>query len=190
MSVLSAAAPDEKHETAKLGLWLFLASEVMMFGGFLASYILLRTANPGMAADSARLDRLLACVNTIILIGSSLTMALAVAAAQRGDTRGLRLNIALTIAMGIAFLAIKGVEYGGKFHHGVYPWTSIFFSCYFTMTGLHGVHVLGGLVLLLMIWTRAGSLSQGRATFVEMSGLYWHFVDVVWIFLFPLLYLL
>ncbi len=188
---MNAAALPPRAETLKLGMWLFLATEVMTFGGFLASYIVLRTANAAsMAADAGRLDVLLATINTVILIGSSLTMALGVAAAQAGDVRGARRFLLATIVLACGFLVLKGLEYGGKFHHGIGPWTSIFFSCYFTLTGLHGVHVLAGIVLLGVLAARAPALVAERSGAFESAGLYWHFVDVVWIFLFPLLYLL
>jgi cytochrome c oxidase subunit III len=171
-------------------MWLFLATEVMMFGGFLGSYVIFRAANPEMAQDQAKLNQMLATINTLILIGSSLTMALAVSAAQERNARRLRGFLGLTILLGACFLVLKGFEYWAKFHHGIAPWSSIFFSCYFTLTGLHGVHVLGGLVLLSILAARAGRLSRGNHGAVESAGLYWHFVDVVWIFLFPTLYLL
>jgi cytochrome c oxidase subunit 3 len=186
----AAAIPDARVRTLKLGMWLFLASEVMMFGGFLASYIIFRNSNPGMAADQVHLDRGLATINTLILIGSSFTMALAVEAAEQRQVRKLRGLLLLTVLLGASFLGIKGVEYAGKFHHGIASWTSLFFSCYFTLTGLHGVHVLAGLVLLTTLAARADRLVETRSGAVESAGLYWHFVDVVWIFLFPILYLL
>jgi heme/copper-type cytochrome/quinol oxidase subunit 3 len=186
----AAAVPNARARVLRLGMWLFLASEVMMFGGFLASYIIFRTANPAMALDQAHLDRTLATVNTLILIGSSFTMALAVEAAEQRQVRKLRGFLLLTILLGVTFLGIKGVEYAGKFHHGIASWTSLFFSCYFTMTGLHGVHVIGGLVVMGILAARAERLVDAGSAAVESAGLYWHFVDVVWIFLFPILYLL
>lgn len=184
------AVLSERHETAKLGMWLFLASEVMMFAGFIAAYVVLRSANPGMVADAATLNRTLATVNTFILITSSLTMALGVASIRSGDVDRLRLFLLLTVLLGASFLVIKAFEYGAKFAHGIYSWTSIFFTCYFTMTGLHGLHVLGGIVLLGILAVGSRRFSTDHHTPVELVGLYWHFVDVVWIFLFPMLYLL
>ncbi len=187
---LAAAVPDARARTLRLGMWLFLASEVMMFGGFLASYIIFRTSTPSMVLDQAKLDRTLATINTLILIGSSFTMALAVEASERRQVRKLRGFLLLTIVLGLTFLGIKGLEYSAKFHHGIASWSSLFFSCYFTLTGLHGVHVLGGLVLMAVMAARAPRLVEARSAAVESAGLYWHFVDVVWIFLFPVLYLL
>jgi cytochrome c oxidase subunit III len=179
-----------RHQALKLGMWLFLASEVMMFGGFLASYLLFRVATPSMAEDQAKLDRILAMVNTFVLIGSSLTMALAVKAGEEGNARAIRKFLGLTLALACAFLAIKGIEYNAKFHHGIYSTSSIFFTCYFTLTGLHGVHVVGGMIAILVMFCRADAFKPGNYGALESTGLYWHFVDVVWIFLFPLLYLL
>ncbi len=190
MSGAAAVPPGWRHRTLKLGMWLFLASEVMMFGGFLASYILFRVATPSMAADQAKLDDILAMVNTFVLIGSSLTMALAVKAGEEGDAGRIRKFLGLTLLLSCAFLGIKGYEYAAKFHHGIYSSTSIFFTCYFTLTGLHGVHVVGGMLAIAIMMAKADSFTPGNYGALESTGLYWHFVDIVWIFLFPMLYLM
>jgi cytochrome c oxidase subunit 3 len=190
MSGAVAAGPSWRHQTLKLGMWLFLASEVMMFGGFLASYVLFRVATPSMAGDQAKLDRILAMVNTFVLIGSSLTMALAVKAGQEGSARGIRKHLGLTLLLGLGFLAIKGFEYSAKFHHGIYSTSSIFFTCYFALTGLHGVHVVGGMLAIAVMMLKADRFTPRNHGALESTGLYWHFVDVVWIFLFPMLYLM
>ncbi len=186
----ATAASDGRAKTLRLGMWLFLASEVMMFGGFLASYIIFRTSTPSMLQDQAKLDRTLATINTLVLIASSFTMALAVEAAEQRNARKLRGFLLLTILLGVTFLGIKGAEYAAKFHHGIGSWSSLFFSCYFTLTGLHGVHVVAGLVLMAVMLARAEKVVAAKSAAVESAGLYWHFVDVVWIFLFPILYLL
>jgi cytochrome c oxidase subunit 3 len=190
MSGSAAVVPTWRHRTLKLGMWLFLASEVMMFGGFLASYILFRVATPSMAADQAKLDTTLAMLNTFVLIGSSLTMALAVQAGGEGDASRVRRFLGITLLLALAFLVIKSFEYGAKFSHGITSMSSIFFTCYFTLTGLHAVHVIGGMIALAVMFVRAGSFTPENHGALESAGLYWHFVDVVWIFLFPMLYLM
>ena len=264
-------AKPHDYSMAKLGMWLFLGSEVMFFTGFIAAYIVLRSSN-AMAEDQSHLDWKLAAVNTLVLICSSLTMALAVGSAQRSDTRGVRLFLGLTLVFGLVFLGIKGVEWGAKLGKtGVVavvdeegeereafldeaehqekigrPWvlvdpiqvendegdlvtlpagtavtstvaeqivdttddddnlinrelhvkmpigphSSVFYSCYYMLTGFHGLHVVAGLIALGILFGCAGKFSSAWFTPVEMTGLYWHFVDVVWIFLFPVFYLI
>jgi heme/copper-type cytochrome/quinol oxidase subunit 3 len=178
-------------DNRKLGMWIFLASEVMLFAGFIGSFVNLRAANLVMMTEAASLlNRPLGAVNTLILITSSLTMALSVGAIKRGDRAKFKLFMLFTILLALGFLGVKAVEYGEKFSHHYTPHTNLFFSFYFIMTGLHAFHVFVGVILLSIV------LGKGLADFprmdslvVENSGLYWHFVDVVWIFLFPLLYL-
>ncbi|HOC16744.1 MAG TPA: cytochrome c oxidase subunit 3 family protein [Vicinamibacterales bacterium] len=194
----------QQKEAATLGMWLFLATEVLFFGGLFAAYLLYRVWYPDVFGEASRsLDITLGSVNTLVLIGSSLTMALAVHAAATGQRRTLMIFIALTMLLGAVFLGIKGVEYYDKIVHHHVPGPSfhfegptperaqLFFSLYFAMTGLHAFHMVIGLglmtVILLMAWR--GRFSATWYTPVEMSGLYWHFVDIIWIFLFPLLYL-
>lgn len=177
---------------AKLGTWLFLASEVMLFGALFASYIILRTGSEIWPRGADLLNIPLATLNTFILIASSMTMVMAFASVQRDDRKGFRNYLLATILLGAAFLVVKGFEYGAKFHHGILPSTSIFYACYFTLTGLHGLHVVGGIIANLCFLTLGlkdweHPLFPGR---IECAGLYWHFVDIVWIFLFPSLYLL
>jgi cytochrome c oxidase subunit 3 len=190
MSGPAEAGLSWRHQTLKLGMWLFLASEVMMFGGFLASYVLFRVATPSMAEDQAKLDRILAMVNTFVLIGSSLTMALAVKAGEEGRPGEIRKYLGLTLLLALGFLVIKGFEYSAKFRHGITSTSSIFFTCYFALTGLHGVHVLGGMLAIAIMVPKADRFTPRNYGALESTGLYWHFVDVVWIFLFPMLYLL
>ena len=177
----------------KLAIWLFLASEVMLFGTLFTSYIVLRTAAASWPVGWEVLNVPLATLNTFFLIASSVTIVMAHAKASVKDKAGFYLFMAATVALSFGFLVVKAFEYGAKFSHGLAPSTSIFYGIYFTTTGLHGLHVVGGIVwnLGLMWWAgRDGwddRLFLGR---VEYAGLYWHFVDVVWIFLFPALYLL
>ncbi len=176
----------------KLGMWLFLASEVMFFTGLIGAYVVLRMSNLQWPGHEGHLSVPIGTLNTLILIGSSVTIVLALAAAQRNALARARGWLLLTILLGSLFLCIKGTEYSAKFAHHIFPHTNIFWSCYFTLTGFHALHVLGGIVFNLFVLRQtfrpnAWGLQQGR---LELAGLYWHFVDIVWIFLFPLLYLL
>ena len=188
------ARPDTGLTNPKLGIWLFLASEVMLFGSLFSSYALLRTGAPSWPDQSAVLSVPLATLNTVILISSSITMVLAWASLKTQSVARYRLFMGLTLACGAAFLAIKAIEYGDKFSHGLFPATNNFLGLYFTMTGLHALHVLAGMVVnayLLGPGVRMWQAQPARFTNrVEVAGIYWHFVDVVWIFLFPVLYLL
>ena len=176
----------------KLGMWLFLASEIMFFTGLIAAYVLLRAGHPAWPGPEGRLSVPFGTLNTFILICSSMTMVMALPAAQEGRTSALRMWLALTVALGSTFLVIKGIEYSTKFHHGIFPGTNIFWSCYYTLTGFHGLHVLGGIIanVCLLLSAMRGRLTPDKAYGVELAGLYWHFVDIVWIFLFPMLYLM
>ena len=183
---------------AKLGIWLFLASEVLFFGAFFSTYILLRIGAGGVAGawpyGADYLNVPLATINTVILISSSLTMVMAWASLKLNRFSKFRIYFAATILLALAFLVIKGFEYGEEFAHDRYPATSTFFAIYFTLTGVHGLHILLGVVV------NAYHLFSAKAIYdqhpekmvnrIEIAGLYWHFVDLVWIFLFPVLYLL
>jgi len=187
------ADPAVAFESAKLGVWTFLATEVLLFGALFTAYTVFRMKYPEMfRVEHAKLDRILGGVNTVVLITSSLMVVLGVDAIKRGKARLLEACFGATILLAAVFLCVKYVEYTGKFHHGIYPGTNIFFSIYFMLTGLHGVHVLLGMGLLsyVIVLSRRGRLSARYYTPAEMSGLYWHFVDLVWIYLFPLLYLI
>jgi cytochrome c oxidase subunit 3 len=179
---------------AKLGVWLFLASEIMLFATLFTTYIVLRMGSASWPWGWDALNVPLATLNTVILISSSVTIVMAYAKVHDKDIGGFRLWMALTILLSFAFLVVKGFEYNGEFSKGIWPSTSVFYATYFTMTGLHGIHIIGGIVLnsglLYMSYNKEdweNPLFLGR---VEGAGLYWHFVDVVWIFLFPALYLL
>jgi cytochrome c oxidase subunit 3 len=195
---------EQQQESATLGMWIFLVTEVMFFGGLFMAYLLYRIWYPEAWAEGSReLDIVLGGVNTVVLIGSSLTMALAVRAAQTGFPRATVTWLLLTMALGLTFLVIKGFEYAHKFHEHHVPGPNfqfegpharqveIFLSLYFAMTGLHALHMVIGFGLLSVIAWMAyrRRFSPDWYAPVEMSGLYWHFVDIVWIFLFPLLYL-
>jgi len=175
---------------AKVGVWWFLASEVMVFGGLMGSYILSRIAAGGWLAERAHVNTRIAIFNTIVLVTSSLTVVKAHAAAEVDDRRGTRRFMLMTVLLGCTFLCVKAFEYSREIEHGFTPATSLFWSFYYTMTGLHGLHVLIGILINLGLFLLAGGEGWQRARRrVEYAGLYWHFVDVVWIFLFPLLYL-
>ncbi len=187
----------ESQETifaaAKLGLWTFLATEILLFGGLFTSYIVFRLRYPDLFhAEHLKLDRHLGLLNTVILITSSLTMAMGIGAIRRGRQLMCRVCIALTILLAFGFLGVKYVEWGNDFAEGLYPGTNMFFSLYFMMTGLHGLHVAAGICVLSVILVMAfrGKFSEHYANPVEITGLYWHFVDLVWIYLFPLFYLI
>jgi heme/copper-type cytochrome/quinol oxidase subunit 3 len=179
---------------AKLGMWLFLASEVMLFATLFTTYIVLRTAAPDWPESWNVLNVPLAMLNTFILISSSVTMVLAYAKCWDKDVAGTRKYLLLTLLLACGFLVVKTFEYGAKFSHHHYPSSSIFYAIYFTLTGLHCLHVIGGIGVIgwfyAKTWDKAyfeHPLYLGR---IEGTGLYWHFVDLVWIFLFPALYLL
>ena len=194
---------EQQHEASWLGMWVFLATEVMFFGGMFLGYTLYRSAYPqAFAGASNHLDIWLGTVNTAVLICSSFTMALAVRAAQLGQRKPVIIFLLLTIVLGTVFLGIKFTEYYAKFAEHLVPGRAftyagpaaaaqIFFSFYFAMTGMHALHMIIGIGLLasLIVKTARGRFSAGYYTPVELVGLYWHFVDIVWIFLFPLLYL-
>ena len=196
---------EQQHDASTLGMWVFLVTEIMFFAGMFTVYVAYRSLYPdGFAHASHHLDVLLGTINTTVLITSSLTMALAVHAAQLGRRRPLLIFLVLTMALGSTFLVIKGFEYAHKFREGLVPgpWFSyhgadagaqqLFLSIYFAMTGVHAAHMVIGLgVLGTLVWqARRGRYGKSYYTPVELSGLYWHFVDIVWIFLFPLLYLI
>jgi len=196
----------QQSEAATLGMWVFLVTEVLFFGGLFLVYTIYRTWYPdAFAAASHSLDITLGAVNTVVLITSSLTMALAVHAAQTGERRLVMIFLAVTMILGAIFLGIKSVEYYEKFveHHVPGPsfqfeekeyvrHAQIFFSLYFIMTGLHAIHMIIGFGIMtwMLWWTWSGVITDEYYSPIEISGLYWHFVDIVWIFLFPLLYLL
>jgi cytochrome c oxidase subunit 3 len=210
---------EQQREAGTLGMWVFLITEIMFFGGLFTAYIVYRSFNPQYAAAfgaaSSELDITLGGINTAVLIGSSFTMVLAVYGAQVGHRRLLLIGLALTILLGLTFLGIKVVEYEHKIAHHLFPmsgmfkWEGVseegvprhpayarqaqmFFWIYFSMTGLHALHMIIGVGVMAVIFWLAyrHRFSPEYHAPVEISGLYWHFVDIVWIFLFPLLYLI
>lgn len=196
---------EQQRESAKLGMWVFLLTEILLFGGLFAFYVFYRAWNPDMFYNAhVHLDRLLGGTNTVVLIISSLTIALAIRSIQLNKRKQSMYFLATTILLAAVFLVIKYFEYSHKFHLGMLPgkyytYTGIegtnphiFFSVYFSMTGLHGLHVIFGMIAIgWVFWrTKKGEFSSEYYTPVEMVGLYWHLVDIIWIFLFPLLYLI
>ena len=196
---------DQQREAATLGMWAFLVTEIMFFGGVFGAYAICRSMFPEAFAEASnKLNIVLGATNTAVLICSSLTMAMAVRSAQMNKRKPLLLFLILTIVLGLAFLGIKAVEYSHKFHEHLFPGASfllegphapqaqIFFTFYFAMTGLHAVHMVIGIGIMLVLLLRAwqGRYSAEYNSPVEIAGLYWHFVDIVWIYLFPLLYLI
>jgi len=206
---------EQQKESSTLGMWVFLVTEIMFFGGLFLAYVAYRTRYPeAFAAASHTLDVTMGAVNTAVLICSSLTMALAIWCAQTNRRKGIVLFLLLTILLGAVFLGVKAVEYADKFEHHHVPGasfqfhtegghtgaedpnlaqhTQLFFSLYFVMTGLHATHMIIGIAILgfLAFYAWRGRYDREYHNPLEMTGLYWHFVDIVWIFLFPLLYLL
>jgi len=209
------ATEEQQKNAASLGMWLFLITEIMFFGGMFCAYLVYRYAYFGdFAAASSSLDLKLGTINTIVLIGSSLTVAMAIRCAQVGKQKAIVGYLVLTIILGVAFLGIKAIEYKQKFdeHHvpglanfhleGHVPrhadvpvnqnHAQIYFSLYFAMTGMHALHMIIGVGLFAYLTYKAykGRYGPGYYTPLENGGLYWHFVDIVWIYLFPLLYLI
>ena len=227
--------PSQQFDAAKLGMWIFLVTEILFFAGLFCAYAVYRANHPEMfSLGAALLDRTLGAINTVVLILSSFTMALAVYCAQRSNRRGLIVCLSLTLLGGLGFMGIKSVEYADKIRHGKvwgagfsYSPTAhgaahadgaaatgdsasgdqpaageqnpyarkdmhIFMGIYFCLTGLHGLHVLAGLIVLTWLLRRAikGHFGADYYTPVDLGGLYWHLVDLIWIYLFPLLYLI
>ena len=195
---------EQQRESATIGMWVFLATEVMFFGGMFLGYTVYRSSYPmAFGEASRRLDIVLGALNTAILLTSSLTMAMAVHSAHQGKRRQLVGFLVGTIVLGFAFLGIKFYEYFQKFEEHLVPGrgfalegadprhSQLFFSFYFAMTGMHAVHMIIGIVMMgvLIVFALRGKYSERYYNPVEMAGLYWHFVDIVWVFLFPLLYL-
>jgi cytochrome c oxidase subunit 3 len=196
---------EQQRDSAVLGMWIFLVTEILFFGGLFAAYGVYRSLYPeAFRASSHTLSIQLGTFNTVVLIASSLTMALAVRGGQTGKGKLAAALLVLTLILGSVFLVVKGFEYHEKFveHHvpGASfhfegpdaPHAQLFFSLYFLMTGLHALHMIIGIVLVGYVAIRAasGAYTPENYNFLEGTGLYWHFVDLIWIFLFPLLYLI
>ncbi len=196
---------EQQFDTAKFGMWVFIVTEVLFFGGLFAAYIIFRVLYPGLfEAASTELNSLWGAVNTVVLISSSLTVAMAIKSAQLNQKSNITINLLITIALAFVFMVIKYFEWTHKFHLGIFPGefytyegiahpkAHIFFSLYYLMTGLHGLHVLIGIGLMgwLLYGSSKGKYGEEYFTPIEITGLYWHFVDIIWIFLFPLFYLI
>ena len=196
---------EQQSDAARLGMWVFLLTEILLFGGLFCFYAIFRSWYPDMFFNAHKqLNLVLGATNTVVLITSSVTMALAIRSMQLGLRRETLYGLVTTVCLAVVFLVIKFFEYAHKFELGqlpgkYYTFTGIqgtnphvFFSVYFLMTGLHGLHVIGGIgVITWMIRrTRRGDFSAAYYTPLELTGLYWHLVDLIWIFIFPLMYLI
>lgn len=180
-------------DSRKLAIWLFLASEIMFFTGLIGSYIVLRFHNlTSWPHPSTVLNIPLTGFNTFILICSSMTLVLGLVSIQRGYKEGLQVGLFLTVLLGALFLAIQAHEYEELIHNGFTISSSIFGACFFTLTGFHGLHVFAGVVWLIVIFIKSmkNHYTPEEYAGVELAGLYWHFVDLVWIILFTILYLI
>jgi cytochrome c oxidase subunit 3 len=195
--------PDTGVTNGKVGIWLFLASEIMLFGGLFSAYIFLRMGAPEWpgtmaghhyASAAEILSVPLAALNTVILIASSVTIVLAWASLMVNKFDKYRIYMGLTILLSFGFLVVKSLEYASKFEHGLLPSESTFLGIYFVMTGLHAIHVIGGIVVNAYLLGPGAKMWKSNpkqyTNRIEIAGLYWHFVDLVWIFLFPTIYLL
>ncbi|MBL8148809.1 MAG: cytochrome c oxidase subunit 3 family protein [Blastocatellia bacterium] len=195
---------EQQVEASKLGMWLFLVTEVLLFGGLFVAFAAMRSLHyESFHEGHEHLSKTLGIINTVVLILSSFTMALGVHASQTNQKKKLINYLVVTLLCALTFLVIKYFEYSEKFHHGLLPGryftahhenphVSIFFGLYFLMTGLHGIHIIAGMSAIGWVLWRAikGHFNSEYYTPVENVGLYWHLVDLVWIYLFPLLYLL
>ncbi len=205
----SNAVADAHHDEhrddvgTRMGMWLFLFTELLLFGGLFLAYAVFRIYHPDQfKLAGLELDTMLGAVNTVILLTSSLTMVLSIAAIQRGQKFISLLNLGLTIAFALVFLVNKFFEWSYKFHHDLYPGTDLmnskgngermFFGLYYVMTGLHGLHIIIGIVILAFMFFHImkDNINKDKYVFLENGGLYWHLVDLIWIFLFPLFYLI
>lgn len=185
--------PEQAYHASKLGMWLFLATEILFFGGLFCAYAIFRAKYPQMFhAGSQELNVWAGAGNTVVLLTSSFFMVLAVDSAQHGNNRKVVSHLGLVLLCAVVFMVVKYFEYTAKFDHGIYPSTSIYFGLYFCMTALHGIHVLVGMGVIwwVLMLARKDHFSETYYTPVEIVGLYWHLVDVIWIYLFPLLYLI
>ncbi len=196
---------EQQFEAAKMGMWIFLVTEILFFGGLFAAYIVYRLWYPELfTLASEELNTLWGGVNTVVLIGSSLTVAMAIKSAQLNQKKNIAINLGITLALAAIFMVIKYFEWTHKFELGIFPGefyafegidhpkANVFFSLYYLMTGLHGIHVVIGIGLMAWLLWRSlkGHFDEEYYTPVEITGLYWHLVDIIWIFLFPLFYLI
>jgi len=188
---------------AKIGMWLFIFTEILLFGALFIVYSVYRYRHPvEFHLAHEELNVTIGFINTVILLISSATVAMSITAMQTGDKKKTQLYLVVTLLLAIAFLVNKYFEWGAKIHHGIYPGSEfllnlsqgdiLFFGLYFFMTGLHALHIIVGLVLLgwVLVRVNQGRVNQQRYSFLENGGLYWHLVDLIWIFLIPLFYLI
>ncbi len=199
------AEMEQQADSAKIGMWAFLVTEVLLFGGLFVGYGIMHARfTEAFASAHHHLDRVMGTLNTVILLVSSWTMVMAVSSAKAGKQRNLVRYLTATLVFAGAFLVVKYFEYSHKFHEGLLPGKFysyagphlpeefLFFSFYFMMTGLHGLHVFAGMIVIAWLLRRAlrGDFSPAYYNPVDMGGLYWHLVDMIWIYLFPLMYLI
>jgi cytochrome c oxidase subunit III len=199
--------PNSGHnydaKASKLGMWLFLYTELLLFGGLFMVYMVYRSLNSdAFLIASLNLDVWMGTINTVVLLTSSMTIAMSITAIQLGNTKlSLRL-LFITVLAALIFLVIKYFEWGAKIEHGLWPGMEhfislthgeqLYFYLYFFMTGLHGVHVIVGMIFIIIVMNKIknGSINKNKNQLLENSGLYWHLVDLIWIYLFPLFYLI
>lgn len=201
---------DQQFDASKMGMWIFLVTEVLLFSGMFVAYTVYRVWHPEtFDLLSGALDWRLGGFNTLVLLGSSFTVAMSIHSIQKSDKKATVMYLVITLICAAAFMVVKYIEYTTKFEHGVFPgahfaphgehyapfdvpYAPQFFSIYFVMTGIHGVHVLVGMGVIawIAIRTAKGHFDSQYYTPIELTGLYWHLVDIIWIFLFPLLYLI
>jgi len=191
-------------EASKIGMWLFIFTELLLFGGLFIVYSVYRLMNPEAFHLAAHeLNRFIGSLNTVLLLISSMTIATATSTLQQKKKGATLVLMAITVIIGIVFLINKYFEWGVKFEHGIWPGSEhllndfsqgeiLFFGLYFVMTGLHALHIIIGLIIILVAANRVrmGTVNENRAALLENAGLYWHLVDIIWIFLFPLFYLI
>lgn len=190
-------------EGAKLGMWLFIFTELLLFGGLFIVYSIYRYLNPeAFQLAGQELDPFIGAINTIILLISSMTIAMSTSALQLKNKKLTVTLIAITMVLATVFLVNKYFEWGAKFEHGIYPGSEhlatfgqgeiLFFGLYFVMTGLHALHIIAGMVIMVVAWYKVqkGTVHADRPLLLDNAGLYWHLVDLIWIFLFPLFYLI
>lgn len=197
------ADPHRDDTASKIGMWLFIFTEILLFGGMFIVYSVYRFRNPvAFHLAHEELSIPIGFINTVILLVSSATVAISISAMQKKDKKMTLMMLGITLALALAFLVNKYFEWGAKFEHGMYPGSDLmkelshgdmlFFSLYFFMTGLHAVHIIVGMILIAvsMYKVKSGSIDGTNYALLENSGLYWHLVDLIWIFLFPLFYLI
>jgi cytochrome c oxidase subunit III len=196
---------EQQLDASKIGMWLFLATEILLFGGLFVGFALMQSAHPLAFMEAHHhLDKSLGALNTIVLLVSSFTMVMAVHSAATNKQKALQVYLVITLMCAAMFLGVKYFEYSHKFHEGLLPGAFyshkgdhvpnqfVFFSFYFMMTGLHGLHILGGMIAItwVLLKARKGTFDPTYYSPVDLVGLYWHLVDLIWIYLFPLLYLI